>query len=180
MFRLFISGWGKSTNSINTTGAFTDNFGSMRWLASSSLSGRWKAANGLTFAPTASFIYFEDKSDSYVDSFDVTIPSVATTLGQLKLSPELSYGFATDSGLWIEPNIAPEMIWNFASTNVDGLGALDGTATGPTGLRGRVKAGINLKTPSGIAISASGSYDGVGQARYQSLSANLNVNVPLN
>ena len=173
-------GWGKSANGINTTGAVTDNFGSTRWLVSSSLSGRWKAANGLTFAPTASFTYFEDKSDSYVDSFDVTIPGVATTLGQLKLSPELSYGFATDSGLWIEPNIAPEMIWNFASTNVDGLGTLDGTATGPAGLRGRVKAGINLKTPSGIAISASGSYDGVGQARYQSLSANLNINVPLN
>ena len=173
-------GWGKSANGINTTGAVTDIFGSTRWLVSSSLSGRWKATNGLAFAPTASFTYFEDKSDSYVDSFGVTIPSVATTLGQFKLSPELSYGYSTDSGWWIEPNIAPELIWNFASTNVDGLGALDGTATGPTGLRGRVKAGLNLKTRSGIAIGASGSYDGIGSDSYSSISAQATVNVPLN
>jgi outer membrane autotransporter protein len=169
-------GWGTSSNTINGT----DKFGSTRWLVSSSLSGRWKAGNGFTFSPTASFTYFEDRSDAYVDNFNVTIPGTKTSLGQLKLSPELSYGFTTDDGLWIEPNIATELIWNFASTNIDGQGQLDGTATGPTGLRGKVKVGVNIKTPSGISVGAFTSYDGIGSQGFSSIAGQATVNVPLN
>ena len=169
-------GWGTSNNTIN--GA--DTFGSTRWMVSSSISGRWKSDNGLAFSPSASFTYFEDNSNAYLDSFGIAIPGTKTTLGQLKLSPELSYGFATDSGLWIEPNIATDLIWNFASTNIDGQGQLDGSATGPTGLRGKVKAGINFKTPSGISIGATGAYDGIGSQGFSSISGQATVNVPLN
>ncbi|MEO6610113.1 MAG: autotransporter outer membrane beta-barrel domain-containing protein, partial [Aestuariivirga sp.] len=174
------AGWGKSSNTINLDGSGADNFGSSRWLVSSSLSGKWRWGDGLAFAPTASFSYFEDKSDGYVDHFGVNIPGLKTNLGQIKLSPELSYGFLTDSDLWIEPSLATELIWNFASTNVDGLGSLDGDATGPAGLRGRVKAGLNIRMPSGILLGASGVYDGIGSGNYSAIAGQITVTVPLN
>ncbi|MDE2446959.1 MAG: autotransporter outer membrane beta-barrel domain-containing protein, partial [Alphaproteobacteria bacterium] len=169
-------GWGTSSNTINGT----DKFDSTRWTVSSSLSGRWKFSNGLAFSPTATFTYFEDSSDAYLDSFGVAIPGTKTSLGQLKLSPDLSYGFTTDGGLWIEPNIATELIWNFASTNINGQGQLDGTATGPAGLRGKIKGGINFKTPSGISFGATGAYDGIGSNGFSSISGQATVNIPLN
>lgn len=173
------AGWGQSSNDIST-GGNTDHFDSTRWLVSSALSGRWDAGNGLLFSPTASFTYFEDRSKSYVDSLAVHIPGVRTRLGQVMLSPAMSYGFATDDGLWVEPDIATELIWNFASTNIDGLGALDDTATGPKGLRGRVKAGLKVRTPSGITFGASGAYDGIGASGYSAVSGKATVTIPLN
>jgi hypothetical protein len=174
------AGWGKSANAISPDGSYTDRFGTSRWLVSSSLSGKWRFGGGFAFAPSASVTYFEDKSDGYVDHFGTDIPGVKTNLGQLKLSPELSYGFLSDSGLWIEPSLATELIWNFASTNVDGLGTLDGDATGPAGLRGRVKAGFNIRMPSGVTISASGTYDGIGSDSYSAISGLATVSMPLN
>ncbi len=179
VFWLGRGSWGTSANSI-TSGGATDHFDSTRWLISSSLSGRWDFNNAFAFSPTFSFTYFEDQSKSYVDSSSVLIPGVKTTLGQLKLSPELSYSFTTDSGMWVEPNIATELIWNFASTNIDGLGALDDTAAGPKGLRGRVKAGVKVKTASGVTFDASGAYDGIGSSGFSSISGNATINIPLN
>ncbi len=92
----------------------------------------------------------------------------------------MSYGFTAENGLWVEPDIATELIWNFASTNIDGLGALDDTATGPKGLRGRVKAGLKVRTPSGITFGASGAYDGIGASGYSAVSGKATVTIPLN
>ena len=86
----------------------------------------------------------------------------------------------TDRDLWIEPSLATEFIWNFSSTNVDGLGELDADATGPVGPRRRVKVGLNVVTPSGISIAASGTYDGIGSGSYSAVSGQATVTVPLN
>lgn len=170
------AGWGRSGNSLSDSGDFT----STRWLASTEVAGKWKLGQGITFTPNLGFTYFQDATDAYKDTFGVTIPGVKTELGQLKFSPELSYGFATDGGMWVEPSLAPELIWNFASTNVDGLGALSDTATGPTGLRGRIKAGLNLRTPRGAAFAVTGSYDGIGSSGYSAIAARAQISVPLN
>nr|WP_171026259.1 putative Ig domain-containing protein [Mesorhizobium comanense] len=170
------AGWGRSSNSLSDSGDFT----STRWLASTEVAGKWNLGQGVTFTPNLGFIYFQDTTDAYQDTFGVTIPGVKTELGQLKFSPELSYGFATDGGLWVEPSFAPELIWNFASTNVDGSGALSDTATGPTGLRGRIKAGLNFRTPQGVAFSATASYDGIGASGYSAIAGQARINVPLN
>jgi outer membrane autotransporter protein len=172
-------GWGQSHNTIATPLAGSDSFNSTRWMISSSLSGRWTDGQ-LSFAPTASFSYFKDKSDSFTDYLGTTIPSVSTVLGQLKLSPELSYSFETDSGLLIKPSLTPELIWNFANTGVGGLGNLDAADAGTKGVRGRVKAGVNIKTRSGMSIGLSASYDGIGSKSYSSISALATIHVPLN
>lgn len=171
--------WGTSSNTINTAGG-RDHFDSTRWLLSSSLTGRWEAGNGVSFEPTGSFTYFEDRSDSYLDSASLLIPGVKTSLGQLKFSPALSYSFTTDDGLWVQPALATELIWNFASTNIEGMGTLDETAQGPKGARGRIKAGLKVRTVSGITFGASGAYDGIGSDGFHSISGNANVDIPLN
>ena len=179
MFFDLRGGYGGSSDNISPLGTYVNNFGSTRWLASSALTGKWKLENGLNFTPSAAVTYFQDTSNAYTDSNNVLIPSVQTVLGQFKLSPEVSYGFVTDSGLMIEPSIAPQLIWNFTSTNVNGVGTLAGSDTGPTGARGAVKAGLNFKTKQGLSISASGTYDGIGSSTYSAISAQAQVSVPL-
>ncbi|WP_421915353.1 putative Ig domain-containing protein [Mesorhizobium sp.] len=176
MFWTLRAGWGRSGNSLPESGDFT----STRWLASTEVAGKWTLGQGVTFTPNLGFTYFQDTTDAYKDTFGVTIPGVKTELGQLKFSPELSYGFATDGGLWVEPSLTPELIWNFASTNVDGLGALSDTATGPTGLRGRIKAGLDFRTQGGVAMATAISYDGIGATGYSAIAAQARINVPLN
>lgn len=180
MFFDLRGGYGGSSNNISPLGTYVNNFGSTRWLASSALTGKWKLDDGINFTPSASVTYFQDTSNAYVDSNSVLIPSVQTLLGQLKLSPEVSYDFAMDNGTTIEPSLAPQLIWNFASTNVNGVGTLAGTTTGPQGARGAVKAGLNFKTKQGLSISASGTYEGIGSSGYSAISAQAQVNVPLN
>ena len=170
--------WGKSSNDIEATG--TGSFDSTRWLASSALVGRWQFENGISFSPALSFIYFEDKADSYVDSLGGAIPGVTTKLGQLKLSPEIAYGFELGDGTWVEPGFSPELLWNFASTHMDGLGSLNSDAAGPEGLRGRVKAGLTIRTPAGINFAGSASYDGIGSSGYHSVTGQAQVSIPLN
>jgi hypothetical protein len=58
--------------------------------------------------------------------------------------------------------------------------ALDPTATGPQGLRGAIKWGVSMKTPTGLTIAAQGSYDGIGANGYSAITASARVNVPLN
>jgi outer membrane autotransporter protein len=171
------AGWGQSNNDIVAAG--TGTFDSSRWLVSSSLTGRWQIQDGLAFAPTASFIWFKDDAKSYVDSMGTVIPSVSTETGQLMLSPALSYVMTTDDGLRIEPSLATELLWNFASTNASGLGNLGDGAAGTTGLRGRIKAGLGLKTPSGTTIGINASYDGIGISGYSAIAGQATVIVPL-
>jgi len=173
-------GFGGSTNNISPLGTYVNNFGSTRWLVSSALTGKWKLDNGVNFTPSASMTYFTDTSNAYVDSNNVPIPSVQTVLGQFKVSPEVSYAFTSDNDLTIEPSFAPQLIWNFASTNVNGVGTLAGNTTGPTGARGALKAGLNIRTKSGVSVSTSATYDGIGAGGYSAITAQAQVNVPLN
>ena len=100
--------------------------------------------------------------------------------GQLKHSPEVTKCFSLGDANWFEARLAPELIFNFTSTTADGLGSLDPTATGQQGLRGAIKWGISMKTPSGITIATQGSYDGIGSSGYSAVTASARVNVPLN
>jgi hypothetical protein len=170
--------WGQSSNDIDTT-ITTGAFDTTRWLIHSELSGRWDVGNGLMISPTASFTHFEENADSYVDSLGATVPDVTARLSQLKLAPRIAYGFATGNGTWIEPSLSPELLWNFASTQAQGIGSLGGTATGPDGLRGRIKAGLKVTTPTGVSLAAEGSYDGIGASGdYQAIAGQIGLLVP--
>ena len=173
--------WGTSSNTISPFLTYEDDFDSERWLASSTLSGRWKFGPW-SFNPSASISYIEDASDAYHDTFGVLIPGVTSTLGQAKAGPEISYTFTNAEGGFIEPRAGMELIWNFAGdTTAAGLGAIDDSAAGPEGARGRVELGLKMGLPSGITLDLSGSYDGVGTSdEYHAISGRAMLRVPLN
>ncbi len=158
----------------------TDQFGASRWLASSSLVGRWKIGNGVTFKPNATLSYYSETTDAFVNSLNVAIPSVNTSLGQVQLSPEVDYGFTTMEGTSVDFNLAPELIWNSATTSATGLGTLNPTAIGPTGLRGAIKAGATYRNAKGASLGLTGSYDGIGSSGYSAFTGQVIVKVPIN
>ena len=169
--------WGTSSNSVSPFLTYTDNFDSTRWLLSSSLTGNW-ASGHWRFRPSASFAYIEDESDAYLDHFGVLIPSVTTSLGQLKAEPEVVYVYQTASGTRLEPRLTGSLIWNFDSS--DAGAAFGGSLIGPEELRGKLEAGIGVHLLSGITLDVSGSYDGIGSDDYNATSISLGARVPMN
>lgn len=167
---------GGSANTLTGSGDFT----SSRWLASSELDGHWALTDHLDFAPGLSFTYFQDTTDPYTNLDGAPVTSVTSGLGQLRFSPSLSYGFKTINDLWVEPSLTPDLIWNFGSTDLEGLGLLPQVDAGPTGLRGRLGIGLGLSTPEGISLTATGFYDGIGADGYSATTAQVRVHVPLN
>ncbi len=170
--------WGQSSNKVSPFLTYTDSFDSTRWLVSSTLSGRWRSG-AWSFRPSASISYMEDTSKSYADTFGVVIPSVKSTLGQAKAGPEV--GYRIDLGhTVIEPHAGVQVIWNFANdTTAAGL-QVGGENAGPSGVRGRVEAGLRAVTSGGIGLDVSGSYDGIGANGYNAVTGKATLRVPLN
>ena len=166
--------WGQSTNRISPYMTYEDTFGSDRWLVASTLKGRW-SFGPWQFRPSASVSYIEDVSRSYIDSLGVAIPSVKTSLGQLKIGPEIMHRSVTDGRIIIEPRFGIEAIHNFAGTK----SVLDGSIEGPLGLRGKAEGGIRFTSPEGLSLDLSTGYDGIGTRTYNSVSAKALVRIPL-
>ena len=176
---LFLQGraaWGRSTNEISPFLTYTDQFSSNRWLASTTLVGRWQFGDW-QFRPSATVSYIEDVSEAYTDSLGVGIPSVKASLGQLKAGPQVSYRTML-GGIIVEPRAGIEAIWNFSSSakGVD----FGGTLAGPEELRGRVELGVRAQMPGGTSLDVSGSYDGIGSTTYSAIGGKATVRVPLN
>ena len=172
--------WGTSSNSVSPFLTYTNNYDSERWLASSTLTGRW--TNGAwSFKPSASVSYMEDVSNSYADTYGIIMPEVTSRLGQVKVGPEIGYTYHLGNGLVVEPHGGVQLIWNFAhDTSAAGLGQIDGTPVGSSAVRGRAELGLRAVTERGVAIGISGSYDGIGAKGYEAISGTGTVRVPLN
>jgi outer membrane autotransporter protein len=175
--------WGQSSNKVSPFQTYTDSFTSERWLASSTLTGRWALGPWL-LKPSASVAYIEDVAASYTDTFGIVIPEVGARLGQAKAGPEISYRYQFSPNLVIEPHAEVQVLWNFAGdTSATGLGVISGVNAGPLGVRGRVEIGQRATTASGFALDLSGSYDGIGSSEsggYDAYTAKAQMHVPLN
>jgi hypothetical protein len=171
--------WGSSSNDVSPFMTYTDSFDSTRWLASTSLTGRY-VVDLWTIKPEIAFTYFEDESHSYRDTFGNVMPRVSTSLGQLKLGPTFSYRYEVSSNLLLEPNFGGQLIWNDTDADALGLGDLGEEALGPDGVRGRVEAGVRAQTSSGTSLDLSGSYDGIGAGSFHSYTGRAMVRVPMN
>lgn len=171
--------WGRSSNEVSPYLTYVDKFDSSRWLAATSLTGRY-AVGAWTLTPSAMVSYFEDRSLAYQDTFGVTIPSVTSRLGQFKVGPQVTYKFKSSTDLLIEPRFGVQVIWNFAAeTRVDGLVDI-GDAGGPGGVRGRADAGVRAVMGNGIGFDLSGSYDGIGSSSFSAATGRAAVRIPLN
>lgn len=170
--------WGQSSNEVNPFGTYTDKFETERWLASSTLLGRW-GMGAWQFRPSVSVAYMEDVSKSYTDTFGIVIPEIKSRLGQAKAGPEIGYRYQFSPDLMIEPHVGIQAIYNFAGSTTNSLGVVAGQDAGPEGVRGRIEIGQRATTSSGISIQMSGSYDGIGSKGYEAYSAKAQVHLPL-
>jgi outer membrane autotransporter protein len=180
LFWQFRGAWGRSSNEVSPFATYTDSFASTRWLASSTLAGRW-SAGGWTARPSASVSYIEDTATAYKDTFGAQIPEIKSTLGQAKAGPELSYRFQAKPDLIIEPRAGLQVIWNFAgSTTAAGFNPANGETGGPGGIRGQAELGLKASAPGGLGFDLSGSYDGIGSNGYSAITGKATMQMPLN
>lgn len=170
--------WGGSSNDVSPYQTYTDSFDSTRWLVSTSLIGAYDI-DQWTIRPEIGFTYFEDKSDSYVDTFGVAMPGVKAKLGQFKLGPVISYRYALSHDVMLEPNFGAQLVWNFDnSADAAGINLLDREVIGPDGLRGRVEVGLRATTSSGLSVNLSGAFDGIGADDYHAVTGRGEIHMP--
>lgn len=172
--------WGRSSNEVSPYQTYTDSFSSQRWLASTTLAGRW-GIGPWTLKPSLSVTYLEDTAESFTETHGTIIPEVKSRLGQAKVGPEISYRYHLHDGMILEPRAGMQLIWNFAGdTAIAGQGQLDGENAGPEGGRGRAEIGLRASAIGGFGIDLSGSYDGIGVSGYSAVTGRAAVRVPLN
>src|SRR5207244_11034940 len=111
------------------------------------------------------------------DSLGVDIPSVRSSLGQLKFGPEVAYRHILADDGSIEPRVKLEAIWNFSQT-VGGVVAEE-TVASPEDWRGRVEVGLKMQATHGITLDLSGGYDGIGSSNYPAVTGQATARLPL-
>ena len=170
--------WGQSSNTLRTASGFAEQFDSDRWIASSTLAGRW-SWDAWAFRPSASVSYMEDVAAAHSGQNGVRVPEVKSRLGQTKAGPEVGYRYQLGDAV-IEPRGGFQVIWNFANdASATGI-ALNNESPGAPNVRGRAEIGLRASRNGLFDLDLSGSYDGVGSSNYSALSGRANVRIPLN
>jgi outer membrane autotransporter protein len=167
--------WGRSSNHIDPLGAYTDRFDTGRVLASAKLTGRW-AFGDFSFQPSGELIYFAEGQEAYTNAIGITVDSQSVRLGRLTIGPEIGYRLAVGGGGVIEPFVRFKGVWDFVTT---GETAAAGEPVGREPWRGRVETGATFSSGSGISVRALGSYDGIGDAHFQSWQGRASLMIPL-
>ena len=172
--------FGTSLNDISPSLIYIDHVTTQRWLASSTLAGRW-LRGGWSFNPSLAVTYLEDVANPHNDPLGVAVPEIKSRLGEAKLGPEVGYHIQASRELTLEPHAGMQLIWNFANdvtaTGFDNVGS---GISGPTGVRGRADAGLSASYAGGYTLDLTGSYDGIGAGGYSSVAGRADLRVPLN
>ena len=146
--------WGRSDNTLSSTGAFIDEFDTDRALYSGSLIGVFDLEGGTTIRPEMTVRYLDEKSEGYIDTLGVTIFRQKVGQGDIAFSPRIQHTVALHSGWKLRPFAEMEGIYTFGTeTNV----VLD------NGLRARIEGGLDLFGTGAFRASVSGFHDGVGE-----------------
>ena len=171
--------WGRSYNEISPYMSYTDSFESERWLASTTLTGRW-THGPWTFKPSASISYMEDTAKSYLDSYGTAIPDVTSRLGQVKAGPEIAYRYQLGRNMVIEPRAGMQVIWNYVNdTSGTAFGLISGENNATPDVRGRAELGVRATRADGLSLDLSGNYDGIGVSNYNAVTGTARVRIPL-
>lgn len=168
--------WGQSRNEISPFNTYSDTFDTERWLVRGRLQGRWNYGDWL-FSPSASFAYIEERQYAYTDSLNVLIPEQKATLGQAEFGPEASYTINLEDGSQLIPTASFKGVWNFAEENSTRLSE---NAGGDNNIRAKAGAGLKFIGKNGVSFELSGTYDGIFDEEYESLSGNFRLHIPLN
>lgn len=170
---------GRSSNDIELVPASAGSYSSSRWLAATSLSGRYEYG-AWTLKPQATLAYLQERADAYTTSDGLVVSGVNASLGQLRAGPEISYRIVRADGVVVQPRLGAEMIWSFAdSTAANGVSGIGGEAAGPGGVRGRIEGGVTGMTAAGASLDVGLSYDGLGSGSYHATTGQATLRVPL-
>ncbi len=162
--------WGESDNTVSPFGTYSDDYDSERKLVTAALIGDYALGDAITFSPEARLSWYETKSDAYVDSQNIDIPSVTTSFGSLELTPTLSHSFELSEGI-LTAQVGASTIWAF---DVDTDGASGELIEGA---RGRVELGAEYSSQSNYLLSSSVFYDGIGQSGFNFWGLTLELDV---
>lgn len=159
---------GASRNDISPYGTYTDEFHTRRYLLNATLQGDW-AMGGWTFSPRARATYFDETSDSYMDSRGIRIPEVNARKGSLSIGPGASYAFSLDA-IELEVGARAEVAADISGAN---------GAVGVQNARGRLEGMLDIGLPGGANVDLTLVYDGIGSSN-TSIGARAGLLVPLN
>jgi hypothetical protein len=168
--------WGTSSNRVNPFGTYEDGFATHRWLAHAKLTGNWNV-DKIRITPSVGFTYIEENQHSYVDTLGILIPSQTVALGRLSFGPEFAYRYISADGTIYEPHVSITGQWDAVKPDAVLVG---GIAVPTDSLFARVQGGIAARWPSGFAVRAAVSYDGLGSDTFSSVGGRLWLNVPFN
>lgn len=170
VFLDILAAGGRSSNSVSPYGTYEDDFAATRFIASAALQGHW-TSGAWTFGPRARLSWFRERSDAYVDSLGVAIPSVRSELGQFAVGPGLSYRFDTETDVVIETGIRFDAVADFARNSHLG---------NESGLHGRVEGSVDFGFSGGARLSLSAAHDGIGRSGRSTTVGKISLAIPLN
>ena len=152
--------YGQTANTIMPVGTYTDAFSTERWLATLGVSGEITRRN-LTLLPFLDAKYTSDTQAPYIDGLGNAI--AAQTIGVAQVSAGLNFELALNGATDLNGGISG--VWS----NGSGIAA----APGFQGGRARVDLGVKHRFSTCNELSASGFYDGIGAADFESFGADL-------
>jgi hypothetical protein len=167
--------WGQSRNRISPFLTYTDTFETERWLVRGKLQGLWSFGQW-RFTPNASLAYIEERQAAYIDTLRVLIPGQTVSLGQAEFGPEAAYVYTGLAGFVVTPSIGLKGVWTFAEDNGAVVG---GSVVGSDDIRGKLEAGLTIKSTGGVSLEISGTYDGITDQKYEAIEGGLRLRVPL-
>ena len=154
---------GRSSNDIRAPrSSVTDSFSSTRWLADISLTGD-HSQGGWTIQPNVSLSWLADKQKAYTDSFGGLVPAQTVSQGQFRLGPTVKTQVRASNGWLYEPTLTLDAIYSHAGTS----GGLGTALVTQDGWRARLVPSVSMTGYSGIRLSLSGTYDGIGQGDFE-------------
>lgn len=168
--------WGSSGNKLNTFGFYNDHFNTSRSLYNAELVGDWFHKR-LRISPTLGLSYYNETQQAFTNLLHVYIPSQNISLGQINLGPEFAYLLKLESSKTVTLRLSLQGLYNFAYRHNEPL--LDEDISPITPFTGRVKLGTEVRFASGMSITPMVLYDGIGNQAFNSIQAQLQVNVPI-
>lgn len=169
--------YGQSDNTVSPDGTYSDDFETRRLLATGKLAGAFHYET-VTIRPEARLAWYRETQDSYVDSLANVIAEQTVTLGELRVGSSIESPFILENGMQLIPRVGAFGVWNF---DVNDNNASQAAGIGEDDLRARIDAGLAVSAlDSGITLTSSAYYDGIGTNDYDSWGGKLKLTVPLN
>ena len=167
--------WGKSDNTVNPIGTYTDSFETDRWLLEANLTGdilhgNWRVSPGIGLA------YFNETQNAYTDSLGIVIPGQTITIGRLTAGPEVAYRFASENGGFVEPYLQLNALYDYDDADVfNAAGQLQTLGH----FRADARLGIAAEFSNGGRLAGEISVLGLGEGQFEANSAMIRVRLPL-